>query len=179
MMFTVKTVCQVTCPETMDGHVGKVHCFVCDCVTIVSMKKRVKGAFSMRVITSLTVVSITLNAFMYLTSIGCAGTFEEARIGRSSPSIQFKVSTNAEMGTESKRPQLHCDSLDNQATWWGFAAKSLAFAGGAAGLSSLPVKNEDIKDGLVIGAGVAAIGAVGAGYVWDIKSKQWTKECGQ
>lgn len=114
----------------------------------------------------------TTSLLSFVLAIGCAGTFEEAR----QANIQ-KNGLSADMANRSAEDQKRCDDIDDSATTWGFATKVLAGAAGAAGLASFPVKDDKVKDGLVIGAGSAVILALGTGYVWDSKQKKWAREC--
>jgi hypothetical protein len=108
-------------------------------------------------------------------SVGCAGTFEEARVA----GIKENKKLGAAPVTRTKEEQEECDRLDDSATLWGASTKILIGLAGASGLASWPVKSPDAKDALIIGAGISGTAALGSGFIWDSKTKTWTRKCSQ
>jgi len=98
--------------------------------------------------------------------VGCAGSFEEARLVSHPSSPPTTVDERA-----------HCYAIDNSRIVWGGAAKALGAAAGGTGLASLPLKNETMRDvalGVALGAGIAAAGAV---YLSEQRGEEWARDC--
>lgn len=104
-----------------------------------------------------------------MSCLACAGTFEEAKLSSPSP-------------VKARSPELEkeCDSIDSSITGWGATTKVLAGAAGASGFSAWAVRDANIRQGLVIGAGASGLAALGSGYIWDQQSKKWVRKgCAQ
>jgi hypothetical protein len=102
--------------------------------------------------------------------LGCAGSFEEARLAGA---IQSKL------GAPSERNQTRCESLDSRAGTWGAVAKGAAILASASGLTTVPVRDPDARSALVAGSVTAAAVAAGSFAVAERAATAWAQECGQ
>jgi hypothetical protein len=105
--------------------------------------------------------------------LGCIASFEEAKLAGGSYSVAPPSSS------VSPEKQKRCDHLDSLQVIFGGTTLVLTAAAGSSGLVAWRVRNEDLKEALVVSAGAAGLLAVGTGYIWDSKQKQWVREgCG-
>ena len=105
--------------------------------------------------------------------MGCVGSFEEAR-------LVSKPSLAAAPSTRTAEEQKRCDRIDTLQVIFGGTTLVLGAAAGSTGLIAWRVRSDGARDALTITAGVAGILAVGTGYIWDSKQKQWAREgCAQ
>lgn len=105
-------------------------------------------------------------ALLLLGLSGCVGTFGEAR-----PAVLAAPSS-----TPDPEKIKRCDRIDNLQLVFGGTTLVLGAAAGGAGFTAWKVKSDGAKDALIIGAGIASLLAVGTGYIWDSKQKQWVRE---
>jgi hypothetical protein len=115
----------------------------------------------------------TVASFLLLSVlvVGCAGSFEEARLAglrARSPDKSVAVA-----------PSERCQSLDNQHRTWGGVAKVSAVLAGAQGLSAIPVDDKTARIGLAAGTAVTAAAAAGAEYLSEGAAESWARECSQ
>ena len=99
---------------------------------------------------------------------GCAGRFETARLS---------VPVRAEAQPVDRA---RCRTLDDRAVMWGAVATGTAVVAGGAGLSTIPVKDDDARIGIAIGAAVTAVLSGVSTYVSSKASEAWVREgCAQ
>ena len=101
--------------------------------------------------------------------VGCAGSFEESRLAGLDPQARAAAAPRSE----------RCMSLDDAHRTWGAIGKGTAVLAGAEGVATWPVKSDDAKIGLAIGAGVTAAVAATAVYVSEDYGTTWARECSQ
>jgi hypothetical protein len=127
-----------------------------------------KAKLAVKVAKETAVRSATL--LLLLMIVGCAGSFEEAKLaGRTPEAIKIRV----------MQPSDYCASLDSKhATWQAIGVGSGVLAG-ASGLTSIPVKGDDLKLGLAIGSvAFATLGATAA-IIADRASTSWARDCSE
>lgn len=95
---------------------------------------------------------------------GCAGRFEAARL--SAPVRADAQSVDRAM----------CRTLDDRAVVWGAIATGTAVVAGGAGLSTIPVKDDEARIGIAIGAAVTAVLSGVSTYVSGKASEAWVRE---
>jgi hypothetical protein len=105
-------------------------------------------------------------ACLALVLTGCAGSFEEARLVRHG-------------NVAAAPPSQRCVSLDSQHRAWGAVAKGAAFASGASGLATIPVRSDAARDALAVGSVIAGITAATSVYVAEDTAAAWARECAQ
>lgn len=110
-------------------------------------------------------------ALVLMTTTGCIGSFEEAKIGG--------MRDRKELIGAAPQPTERCITLDDRRQFYGGVAKGTAFVGGGSGLAALPIPEEkkEIKIGLAVGGlGMAAI-AITAQTIADAASGEWVERC--
>jgi hypothetical protein len=104
-----------------------------------------------------------------LSPLGCAVSFEEARLAGPAPRSSAAPAAQAD----------YCRSLDNERMTWGAIAKGSAVLSGASGVSTIPVEDDGGKIALAAtSTGLAAL-AVVAFYVEEGKGEAWVRDCSQ
>lgn len=101
---------------------------------------------------------------LFLALQACVGTFGEAK------------PTTASTDKTDPNKIARCDKIDNLQLVFGGTTLVLSAAAGASGLVAWRVRSDGARDALVVSAGVAGLLAVGTGYIWDSKQKQWVRE---
>lgn len=100
-------------------------------------------------------------------SLGCAGSFEEARVAG--------LKTGAS-GADAGR----CKALDDAQAVWGAMAKGTAALAGGSALAPLVEEVRDDQTGRIVAAsvagGAAAISAFSA-HMAGVKGESWAREC--
>lgn len=102
--------------------------------------------------------------------VGCTGSLEQARyVGSHERSAR---------GAPARSTQ-RCVELDDRRQFAGMVAKGAAVLAGAAGLSTIPVEDDDkaLRYGLAGGAVVAGAVAAGAMVVAEGAGEAWAREC--
>jgi hypothetical protein len=108
-----------------------------------------------------------------LSTVGCAGSFEEAKIA----GLQSRGLIGAK-----PQPTERCITLDDRRQFYGGTAKGTALLGGASGLAALPFDSDDpdgkkIKISLAVGGLIMGGIAITAQTIGDGASKSWVAEC--
>jgi len=106
-----------------------------------------------------------------LTTTGCAGSFEEAKIAG--------MQDRGQLVGAAPPPTERCITLDDRRQFYGGVAKGAAFVGGGSGLAALPIPEDkkEIRIGLAVGGlGMVAI-AITAQTIADAASGSWVEEC--
>lgn len=114
---------------------------------------------------------VLLLAFVGIFSVGCIGSFEEAKL-----ESEYKATSEMPSAEKVKR----CDSIDSSQLIWGATTAILAGAAGANGVTAFKVSNPDTKEVLVLVAGGAGLAALGTTFIWNHYTKKYVAEgCGQ
>lgn len=112
----------------------------------------------------------SLIVLVALISVGCAGSFESARLAGLPPTMKASP------------PSARCQQLDADHYTWDAVSKGAAVFAGAEGLGQIPVRDEskhaqEIRMGLAVGTAVAATTAVVAATISDGLGESWAREC--
>lgn len=113
---------------------------------------------------------VVLVALFGLTSVGCAGSFEETRMAG--------VKTRAADPKIAAATPQRCESLSDAARLEGALAKGGAVLTGASGIATWPVEG-DAQVGLAIASGVLAAGTATVLYLHESDAAAYLAEgCG-
>lgn len=115
-----------------------------------------------------------------LLPLACGGTFEEARIAglqTAPPKVKAAAERSPDLET-------YCRALDDKRIGAGAAAKGAAVVAGVSGSGAGVVAAVDepgVPRGVVIGAGVVAVGAAAVGAYELVKAEgygaAWARDC--
>jgi hypothetical protein len=111
--------------------------------------------------------ALSFCALLAVVLFGCAGSFEEAKLGGRTGVIAAPT------------PTPYCVSLDDGHRLWGGVAKGAAVLAGAEGLSAIPIEDKTTRVILLsTGAAIAVVGGV-AVYVAEDYAAAWARTCSQ
>ena len=74
-------------------------------------------------------------------------------------------------------PLAECNALSRDQALFTAGGIAFGFVGGGAGIASIPVKSEGLKNGLEIGAVAATAVSLGAGSIAASDAVSWAKSC--
>ncbi len=105
--------------------------------------------------------------------MGCAGSFEEARLGGRSYRQSRQLS-----GLDPQTPSgIDCAAWDRRHVYWQGLGTTFGALGGASGLGSIAVKDDEWRLGLQIGSVTSAAIALGAEVVAREAENEWIRYC--
>lgn len=98
---------------------------------------------------------------------GCAGSLEEAH--RAGHPVRFAAVAE---------PSEHCQGLDRDRSLWTAVAAGAGVLAGGAGLTTIPVKDDDGRVALVV-SGVAATALAATALALETSATEaWVRDCG-
>ena len=101
---------------------------------------------------------------LLLCLVGCGFSLTKAR----PPSEQMSAPLPAE-----------CEAIDREHALATLGAGILGGLAGGSGLTSIPVRNDDVRDGLITGAAVSGVGAAGMALWSQERAERYMRRCGQ
>lgn len=112
-----------------------------------------------------------LALLLVLPLVGCAGSFEEAKMAGN------HATPGTTTVTAETVPSEYCRSLDSTHRTAGLFGKGAAVLSGGAGLSTIATSDKDARLGLAIGSVSAGAVAAGAIFFSEAAANSWARDC--